>query len=169
MTEPSPSLVADVRRLAGRGIILCGSGKMGPELTVMLRRADVAAGVERDIVVASTFNSDTVRKRLVKFGVRCLSADLSDREQIRELPEAPNVIYMIGFKFGSSAGHRRAIHINCIVPYLVGNRYSESAIVVFSSTNLYTAVPYGAAAVVGSREQDSFKPHGIYRLVDRRT
>ena len=162
MSEPSAALVAAAGRMAGRVLILGGSGKMGPELAAMLRRADQAAGVEREVVVASTFSSDTAREQLTRLGVRCLRADLTDPDQIAALPDAPHVIYMLGFKFGSGTDHRRAFHINGIVPYLVGGRYPESAIVVFSSTNPYARVPYGDGSVAGSREQDPLGPHGVY-------
>jgi len=130
MTEPSPALVAAAGRLQGRMLVLGGSGKMGPELAATLRRADQAAGVERQVVVASTFSSEAGRRRLAELGVTCLRADLTDPDQIRELPDAPHVVYMLGFKFGSGTDHRRAFHVNGIVPYLVGCRYPRSRIVV---------------------------------------
>ena len=179
MTEPSPALVEAAGRLPGRVLILGGSGKMGPELAATLRRADQAAGVERDVVVASTFSSDATRsdatrsdatrRRLTGLGVSCLRADLTDPDQIRRLPHAPHVIYMLGFKFGSDADHRRAFHVNGIVPYLIGRRYARSRIVVFSSTNPYAMVPCGSdgvgdvgGAIAGSREEDPPAPSGVY-------
>ena len=179
MTEPSPALVEAAGRLPGRVLILGGSGKMGPELAATLRRADQAAGVERDVVVASTFSSDATRsdatrsdatrRRLTGLGVSCLRADLTDPDQIRRLPHAPLVIYMLGFKFGSDADHRRAFHVNGIVPYLIGRRYARSRIVVFSSTNPYAMVPCGSdgvgdvgGAIAGSREEDPPAPSGVY-------
>ena len=61
MTEPSPALTEAAPRIEGPVLVLGGSGKMGPELAATLRRADRAAGVERDLVVASTFSDDATR------------------------------------------------------------------------------------------------------------
>lgn len=166
MTEPSPALVDAAGRLPGRVLILGGSGKMGPELAATLCRADEAAGVEREVVVASTFSSDAARRRLTGLGVSCLRADLTDPDQLRRLPDAPHVVYMLGFKFGSDADHRRAFHVNGIVPYLIGCRYAHSRIVVFSSTNPYAMVPCGGdgddSGIAGSREEDPPAPSGVY-------
>ncbi len=162
MTEPSTALITAARRLTGRVLILGGSGKMGPELAEMLCRADEAAGVKREIVIASTFSSQATRNHLSQLNVRCIQTDLTDPEQIRALPDAPYVIYMIGFKFGSATDHRRTFHVNSIVPYLVGCRYPDSTIIVFSSTNVYAPRPYVNGTISGSCEEDLLRPHGVY-------
>jgi hypothetical protein len=75
------------------------------------------------------------------------------------LPDAENVIYMPGFKFGSSDNWEKAVQVNCILPYLVGEQFRNSRIVVFSSAN-----PYAFASLEsgGSREGDALDPKGIY-------
>ena len=82
----------------------------------MLRRADLAAGVRRDISVASTFSDPATRAELEAGGIRCLTGDLADPAVLAALPEAAHVIYLLGFKFGSGADWRRAFHLNGIVP-----------------------------------------------------
>ena len=176
MTEPSPALTEAAARIDGPVLVLGGSGKMGPELAATLRRADRAAGVERDVVVASTFSDDATRAALEADGIRCIRGDLTDPDFIGALPESRQVVYMLGFKFGSGADWRRAFHVNSIVPYLVGERFCYANIVVFSSTNPYAGVDYVApapageerTAVVGppvgggSRESDALQPEGVY-------
>ena len=144
MTEPSPALTEAAARIDGPVLVLGGSGKMGPELAATLRRADRAAGVERDVVVASTFSDDATRAALEADGIRCIRGDLTDPGFIGALPESRQVVYMLGFKFGSGADWRRAFHVNSIVPYLVGERFCDANIVVFSSTNPYAGVDYVA-------------------------
>ncbi len=177
MTEPSPALIEAVARIDGPVIILGGSGKMGPELAATLRRADRMAGIERDVVVASTFSDDATRVALETDGVRCVRGDLTDPDFLSALPQSGQVVYMLGFKFGSGTDWRRAFHVNSIVPYLAGEQFSDANIVVFSSTNPYSGVEYApagpgdaerrAAAIGprltgGSREDAELQPQGVY-------
>ena len=64
MSEPAERLVAAATRIDGPVLVLGGSGKMGPDLVRTLRRADLAAGVRRDIAVASTFSDPGTRAEL---------------------------------------------------------------------------------------------------------
>ena len=66
---------------------------------------------------------------------------------------------MPGFKFGSSDNWEKAVHVNCILPYHVGEKFRESRIVVFSSANPYA---FTTRASGGSREGDPLDPKGIY-------
>ena len=116
MTEPSPALVEAVRRITGTVLLLGGSGKMGPELAKTLRRADQMSGINRDVIVASTFGNHATYKSLEKDGVRCIPGDLTDPSFINSLPRAGQVIYMLGYKFGSDTDWHRTFHINWIVP-----------------------------------------------------
>ena len=85
--------------------------------------------------------------------------ELTDTEFLGGLPDAENVIYMPGFKFGSSDNWEKAVQVNCILPYLVGEKYRNSRIVVFSSANPYA---YTTLESGGSREGDALDPKGIY-------
>jgi hypothetical protein len=66
---------------------------------------------------------------------------------------------MMGFKFGSSGDWRKSFQMNSIVPYLVGRKYSNSSVVVFSSGNPY---PHTSRLGAGCKEDDAFSPLGIY-------
>ncbi len=150
-----------VRSVRGDILILGGSGKMGPELTEMLVRADAIAGIKRTISVASTFSNpkDKVEELFAELGVRVFKGELTRPEFLKTLPDAENVIYMPGFKFGSSGNWEKAVEVNCILPYLVGEQYTNSRIVVFSSANPYA---YTKAETGGSKEGDALDPKGIY-------
>ena len=161
MTTPSAKLVESVSRLEGPVMILGGSGKMGKELVGLIQNADKKIGQQREISVASTF-SDPTGKDLAIFkssGVTCYKGDLSDEQFLNSLPDAPNVVYMMGFKFGSSNDWQRSFHLNSIIPFLVGKKYSNSKIVVFSSGNPY---PHTAKNGKGSNEEAQLDPVGIY-------
>jgi nucleoside-diphosphate-sugar epimerase len=161
MTTPSEKLIECIRRLDGPVMILGGSGKMGKELTGLIRHADKELGVRREISVASTF-SDPSGDDIILFeslGVHCFKGDLSDEKFLASLPEAPNVVYMMGFKFGSSSDWQRAFHLNSIIPYLVGKKYEKSKIIVFSSGNPYPHTPKNGK---GCTEESPLSPEGIY-------
>ena len=161
MTTSSDGLVDSVSRIKGRIIILGGSGKMGKELVGLIINADKKNGVEREIIVASTFSNpdSTDLEDFNNMGVKCYKGDLSDETFLASLPDAPNVVYMMGFKFGSSNDWRRAFHLNSVVPYLVGQKFKNSSIVVFSSGNPY---PHTSRFGNGCCENCELSPVGIY-------
>lgn len=161
MSTPTDGVINCVRNVKGDILILGGSGKMGPELAEMIVRADAISGIKRTISVASTFSNprEKTAELFSELGVKVLKGELTSTEFLDKLPDAENVIYMPGFKFGSSDNWDKAVQVNCILPYLVGEKYRESRIVVFSSANPYafTTVESG-----GSREGDALDPKGIY-------
>lgn len=161
MTTPSEKLVESIRRLDGPLMILGGSGKMGKELVGLISHADRKLGLRRDISVASTFSDPSGEdlKLFEALNVRCFRGDLSDEAFLASLPNAPNVVYMMGFKFGSSGDWQRSFHLNSIIPYLVGKKYAQSKIVVFSSGNPY---PHTPKTGKGCTEEALLSPEGIY-------
>jgi nucleoside-diphosphate-sugar epimerase len=161
MSTPTEGVIECMRKVKGDILILGGSGKMGPELTEMIVRADAAAGIKRTLSVASTFSNPKERtaELFADIGVGVSKGQLTDPEFLGGLPEAENVIYMPGFKFGSSDNWEKAVQVNCILPYLVGEKYNNSRIVVFSSANPYA---YATPASGGSKEGDPLDPKGIY-------
>jgi nucleoside-diphosphate-sugar epimerase len=162
MTEPTSDLVEFAARLQGEILILGGSGKMGPELIEMLARADQQAGVAPRLLVASRFSGESgsaTRASLESLGVRVLQGDLTDPAFQQSLPRVENLIFMVGFKFGSADDPGRAIQMNCVLPAEIAMSFPEARIVVFSSTNPY---PLTEAATGGSRESDELRPEGLY-------
>ncbi len=161
MSAPTVGVIDCVGKVRGDILILGGSGKMGPELTEMIVRADAIAGIKRTISVASTFSNPGERtaELFAEIGVNVFKGELTDTEFLGGLPEAENVFYMTGFKFGSSNDWAKAVHVNGILPYLVGEKYRNSRIVVFSSANPYAHTTLESG---GSREGDALDPKGIY-------
>lgn len=161
MSTPTDGVIECVKKVRGDILILGGSGKMGPELTEMIIRADAIAGITRTLSVASTFSNPALKTAdlLAELGVNVFKGELTDTEFLDSLPDAENVIYMPGFKFGSAGNWEKAVQVNCILPYLVGEKYASSRIVVFSSANPYA---YTLPASGGSKEGDALDPKGIY-------
>jgi nucleoside-diphosphate-sugar epimerase len=161
MSTPTEGAIECLRNIKGDILILGGSGKMGPELTEMIVRADGIIHKRRTVSVASTFSNpnDNTAGLFKELGVRVYKGELTDEEFLLSLPDAENVIYMPGFKFGSSENWEKAVQINCILPYLVGEKYGRSRITAFSSTNPYA---YTTPESGGSKEGDPLDPKGIY-------
>ncbi len=152
LSRPMEADIACLRRLEGDILILGGAGKMGPSLARLCRRAADASGRARRIIVVS-------RRQEAEPGIEAIAADLLDRDQMALLPECPNVLYLVGRKFGSSGNPELTWAMNTVVPANVAERFHNSRIVVFSTGNVY---PLRAPAAGGSRECDPLGPVGEY-------
>ena len=78
---------------------------------------------------------------------------------MRLCPDAANVVYMAGMKFGSTGNEPLTWVQNAFVPGLVCRKYRKSRIAAFSSGNVYGLVPVSSG---GSRETDPTDPVGEY-------
>src|ERR1700689_1676677 len=104
LSEPTDGAVRAMQALDGDIIVLGVAGKMGPTLARMTKRASDAAGVKRRVIGASRFSSPELERRLADWGVETIRCDLLDRDALAALPDAANVVYMAGMKFGSAGG-----------------------------------------------------------------
>jgi nucleoside-diphosphate-sugar epimerase len=161
LSEPSAGAIETMARLEGDLILLGVGGKMGPTLARMARRASDAAGTRRRIIGASRFSSQSLIAELEGAGVETIRCDLLDPEQVAKLPDAPNVIFMTGMKFGSTGNEALTWAMNVFVPGLVCRKFRKSRIVAFSTGNVY-----GLSPVVrgGSLESDELRPVGEYAM-----
>lgn len=161
MTTPTDQLIEFAADLDGEIAVLGAGGKMGPDLVETLLRADSEAGTGRRVYAVSRFSDPEGedRRRMEEAGARILRGDLTEEEFLESLPDVPNIIFMVGYKFGSSRDWRGAFQINSILPYLVGRRFGSSRIVAFSSTNPY---PHVAPDSGGADEQRQLEPEGPY-------
>ena len=161
LSDPTEALLRTIGVLAGDMIVLGAGGKMGPTLARMAKRASAAAGVKRRVIGVSRFSSPQSEQRLAKWGVETIRCDLLDRSALATLPEAENVVYMAGMKFGSTGQEWRTWAMNAFLPGLVAERYRASRIAVFSTGNVYGL---SHASRGGSREADALNPAGEYAM-----
>ena len=162
LSEPTEAAIAAMGALPGDVVVLGVGGKMGPTLARMARRASDLAGVKRRVIGVSRFSAASkLEDRLNSWGVETHRCDLLDRYSYDHLPEAANVLYMAGMKFGSTGQEPLTWAMNAFVPGLVAERYRESRIVVFSTGNVYGLSPVSNG---GSLETDSLHPVGEYAL-----
>jgi nucleoside-diphosphate-sugar epimerase len=78
---------------------------------------------------------------------------------VRQLPEAPNILYLVGLKFGTSQNPSSTWAINTIVPTRIAERYPAARIVALSTGNVYPACDPKKG---GSVENDALTPVGEY-------
>ncbi|MBS1602604.1 MAG: NAD(P)-dependent oxidoreductase [Bacteroidetes bacterium] len=159
LLAPTPALVDDLARLEGDILVLGAGGKMGPALCCLAREADRRGGGNRKIMAVSRWSGGGLRGRLESRGIETLSADLLDERQLNELPDAANVLYLAGTKFGTTGNEANTWAMNTWLPALVARRYRSSRIVVFSTGNVY---PLVAVASGGTTEDVAPAPVGEY-------
>src|SRR5215210_1561766 len=161
LSEPPSFLVDALRTIRGDIAVLGVGGKMGPTLARMAKRASIAAGTDRRVFGVARFSSPALPSQLESWGVEPMRADLLDRAAYSRLPDAPNVVYMAGMKFGATGQESLTWAMNAHIPALVSERYKDARIVAFSTGNVYGLTPVAAG---GSREEDAPDPAGEYAM-----
>ena len=156
LSRPSFELTKELSHVPGDILVLGAGGKMGPSLARMSKRA---AGPLRRVIAVARFTDPARRAVLEQHEVETIECDLLDRRQRESLPDAPNVIYMVGQKFGTSDDAGRTWAVNAHLPGIVAERYSASRIVAFSTGNVY---PLSPADGEGPTEADPIGPIGEY-------
>ena len=159
LSEPSPGVVAALEQTEGDVLVLGAGGKMGPTLARMLRRALDKARPPARVIAVSRFSSDAAVSTLAAAGVETIRCDLTDRAAVATLPDAPNIIFMAGQKFGTMDDPGATWMMNVVVPAIAAERFARSRIVAFSTGNVYPLTP---AASGGSFETDPLGPIGEY-------
>jgi hypothetical protein len=100
LSEPTQAVIDMMHRVTGDIVVLGVAGKMGPSLIRMAKRASDEAGTNRRIIGVSRFRDAAARNELERQAIETITADLLDERALAALPDAPNVIYMAGMKFG---------------------------------------------------------------------
>lgn len=159
LSRPTSGVLDTLRTIRGDVLVLGAGGKMGPTLTRMLKRAVDQLGDSRRVFAVSRFSSAGTSEELQKCGVHVISCDLTDRDAVARLPDAPNVIFMTGQKFGTADRPELTWVMNTLVPAIVAERYPQARIVAFSTGCVYSLAPTDGN---GSREADALDPPGEY-------
>lgn len=159
LSEPSERLIQDLAKLEGDILILGVGGKMGPSLAKLAQRGAEAAGKGAKVIGVSRFSTGHLQEDLEKSGVETVAADLLDEQALWNLPDAKNIIYMAGNKFGTSGREYFTWAMNAYLPGRVAEKYRNSRIVAFSSGNIY---PLTAIESGGVSEENPPAPIGEY-------
>lgn len=156
LSTPRRETIAALEACPGDVIVLGAGGKMGPTLARMAARA---ANGSRRVIAVSRWSSSDAERALNDRGVETIRCDLLDRAAVSRLPDAPNVVFMAGQKFGTASAPTMTWAMNTIVPANCAERYRDSRIVAFSTGNVYALTPVD---IGGSRENDALGPVGEY-------
>jgi nucleoside-diphosphate-sugar epimerase len=161
LSTPREATIAALARVPGDIVVLGAGGKMGPTLARMAARARDRAdsGTRRRIIAVSRFSAIGSEPFLHRAGVETIRCDLLDRDAVARLPDAPNVVFMAGQKFGTHDAPSRTWMMNVVAPAICAERYAGARTIVFSTGNVYPLTPAGAG---GAHETDPVAPIGEY-------
>ena len=159
LLEPSDDLVSEMASLDGDILILGVGGKMGPDLARLAKSAVDKSGSRKKVIGASRFSEKGLQDELEQKGIETYAIDLLQDQQLQALPDAKNVIYLAGTKFGTSGKESFTWAMNSYLPGRVAEKYRNSRIVVFSTGNVYhlTSILLG-----GATEEQQTQPFGEY-------
>lgn len=155
LTRPDEGLIEYIKQLDGDIMVLGSSGKIGPTLAGMAKRAVDKSGGKKKIIAVSR----RPQQNLADAGIETVSCDLLNRDEVSTLPDAKNIIFMAGRKFGSTGTEWLTWAANTMVPYNVAERFQGSRIVVFSTGCVYELTHVSSG---GSTEEDRPGPIGEY-------
>jgi len=160
LSRPTAGTVNDLAAMSGDILVLGAGGKMGYTLCRMARRSfDVAGLRDRQVVGVSRFADPGSRDRFGEAGIETIAADLLETGALESLPDAPNVVYLAGTKFGSTGNLPATWAMNTLLPGLVARHFSRARIVALSTGNVYPLVPIASG---GATETDTPGPVGEY-------
>jgi nucleoside-diphosphate-sugar epimerase len=160
LSRPTAGVLDTLRRIDGDILVLGAGGKMGPTLACMARRGlDEIGATGRRVIAVSRFSSPAAATALERHGVETVSCDLLDPAAVARLPDAANVIFMAGQKFGTADAPDQTWAMNTLVPAHAADRYRTARTVVFSTACVYPLAPVGGR---GAHEDDPLGPPGDY-------
>lgn len=161
LSRPTAGLLDDLSRVPGDILILGAGGKMGPTLTRMARRAFEQLGRRDRVIAVSRFGEPGLAERLQAAGIEAIRADLLDPAELARLPDAPNIVFMAGQKFGTHGNPATTWAMNAALPAFVAERYAGRRTVVFSTGNVYPLTPVASG---GATETTPVAPIGEYAM-----
>jgi len=159
LLQPSDALISDISTLDGDIMILGAGGKMGPALAKLTKQAIDRAGVDKKVIAASRFSEPGLQAELNEQGIETYAVDLLEDDQLQLLPDAKNVLYLAGQKFGTTGKESFTWAMNAYLPGRVAQKYKSSRVVVFSTGNVY---PLSPVSLGGLSEEHPTGPVGEY-------
>ncbi len=152
---PSQALIDDLAALDGDIMVLGVAGKMGLTVAGLAK----AAAPDKRVIGVARFSEPGSKEILEARGVETIACDLLDEEKILSLPQAPNIVFMAGRKFGADSDLALTWAMNAYVPAIVAKTFPKSRTVAFSTGCVYPFVPVNGP---GSSEAMQADPPGEY-------
>lgn len=151
LSRPGTELSEMFLRVEGDIMFLGISGKIGPSLAKMARRACENSGIKKRILGVALQIDPEQQKCFDEMGIETIQGDLLDKNFIESLPAVRNVFFLAGMKFGSVENLPLTWAVNSYLPALVAEHFRDSKIVAFSTGCVYPLVPISSG---GSVETD---------------
>lgn len=161
LSRPDEELKEMLKRVDGDILILGVSGKIGPSIAKMAKRACDMVGIEKRILGVGRNIDPEQKKCFDDMGIETMQGDLLDTAFISKIPALKNVFFLAGMKFGSVENLPLTWAVNTYVPALVAEYFRNSKIVAFSTGCVYPMVTIESG---GSVETDMTVPTGEYSL-----
>nr|WP_055505853.1 NAD-dependent epimerase/dehydratase family protein [Nonomuraea pusilla] len=161
LARPSAGLVEDLGGLDGDIMILGAGGKLGPSLVRLALNALSAGGGDRRVIAVSRFSEPGLADALREAGATVVPADVADERALRDLPDAANVVFLVGAKFGTQGREHATWFTNAYLPGRVADRFRGARIAALSTGNVYPLVPVTSG---GSTEDAPTGPVGDYAM-----
>lgn len=159
ISRPYDEVVNFFTELDGDILILGLNGKIGPSLAQMARRASDLAGTGKRITGVDRSFAPAQRSVFRNMNIDTIEGDLLDVSFVNSLPEAKNILFLAGMKFGSVDNLPVTWAINSYLPAIVAEKFKNSTIAAFSTGCVYPLVPVGSG---GSSESDPPVATGEY-------
>lgn len=159
ITRPRPCALKISQGIKGDVLVLGAAGKMGVHLCLMLKRCFEQNGQSNRVIAVSRFLSPGSRNQFEESGIGTIACDLSNEAELAALPDAENIWFMAGVKFGTS-GQPGLLHkMNIEMPGSVARRFKKARITALSTGCVYSFVSVDSG---GSLESDLTNPVGEY-------
>lgn len=159
LSQTHPSVIAALGEIEGLILVLGAGGKMGLHVCSMIQASDKTAGRLNRMIAVSRFSTVHGRFAFEAQGIPCIACDLEDEKAVADLPDAPNIIFMAGAKFGTGDQPNILRRMNEELPRRIAKRFSGARCLVFSTGCVYSMVSPESG---GSRENDATDPPGAY-------
>jgi nucleoside-diphosphate-sugar epimerase len=159
LSRPGPAVIAALAQCPGDLLVLGAGGKLGFDLCRLAQRTLLALGSSNTVTAVSRFADPAQRRRFADAGLPTIACDLLAPGALEYLPDAPNVLFLAGFKFGAAADPASTWALNTLLPGLVARRFPHARLLAFSTGNVY---PLTAPAGGGADETTSPAPVGEY-------
>lgn len=151
LSRPGAELTKMFSRVNGDIMFLGISGKIGPSLAKMARRACENTGVKKRILGVALQIEPEQQNCFNEMGIETIAGDLLDKDFIESLPAFRNIFFLAGMKFGSVDNLPLTWVVNSYLPALVAEHFRDSKIIAFSTGCVYPLVPISSG---GSDETD---------------
>lgn len=159
LSQPQPATIETIAAYGGPVSVLGAGGKMGLHVLRMLQRCFELAGRRDKITAVSRFTDARQRDSIRGHGFELRACDLSEPDSYRELPDAAQVFYLAGVKFGTHDNPALLQTMNVKMPQLVAEHYRDAEIVALSTGCVYGFTPPESG---GSNEDSPTDPPGDY-------